>query len=338
MPCSESQVLFLDEPTSGLDSNSAEALVASLRELAREGRTIIATIHQPSSAVFHMFDKLLLLAKPGDGTGGNLAYFGPTSQVADFFAQCGFPLPPNVNVADHVIKCITAHNETQADGTTRTLNQDAIESIVEYFNSSLRPLVRARVLQRATESFEELGTTMVRDPALGPKRASLPALDQRPELHFGGRDPARGDFDLPTQPRIGLGRELALMMREHSLLILRNPRTSIIRLAQVLFLSVLGGLVYLQMGFTQAGLQNRMGALFFFTTNTFLAAMMASLNIFPADRPSTGEPVFPHHPSHALSQSSCESTQVTRTVAWRTGWPSLRLCLPLTLWSRSSIQ
>ena len=42
-------VLFLDEPTSGLDSTTALQLVHTLRELASGGRTVITSIHQPSS-------------------------------------------------------------------------------------------------------------------------------------------------------------------------------------------------------------------------------------------------------------------------------------------------
>jgi len=58
-------ILFLDEPTTGLDARSASLVVKLLRKIADQGRTICATIHQPSSAVFGMFDDLLLLKKGG---------------------------------------------------------------------------------------------------------------------------------------------------------------------------------------------------------------------------------------------------------------------------------
>ncbi|GFQ05348.1 ABC transporter g family member 9 [Phtheirospermum japonicum] len=56
-------LLFLDEPTSGLDSTNALKLVSTLQELAAAdgGRTIVMTIHQPSSRLFYMFHKILLL-------------------------------------------------------------------------------------------------------------------------------------------------------------------------------------------------------------------------------------------------------------------------------------
>lgn len=56
-------VLLLDEPTSGLDSTTAMHLVATLRQLAQGGRAILTTIHQPSSRLYQMLDKLLLLSE-----------------------------------------------------------------------------------------------------------------------------------------------------------------------------------------------------------------------------------------------------------------------------------
>ncbi|GKY96133.1 hypothetical protein MPSEU_000573400 [Mayamaea pseudoterrestris] len=64
-------IIFLDEPTSGLDSRSAMIIVRALRRIADGGRTICATIHQPSASVFEMFDDLLLLKK-----GGRVVYNG----------------------------------------------------------------------------------------------------------------------------------------------------------------------------------------------------------------------------------------------------------------------
>ena len=50
--------IFVDEPTSGLDSFMAESVITALQKIANEGKTILATIHQPSSEVFQLFDRL----------------------------------------------------------------------------------------------------------------------------------------------------------------------------------------------------------------------------------------------------------------------------------------
>lgn len=67
-------VIFLDEPTSGLDSFMSTHVCELLRELAHSGRTIICTIHQPSSQVFTFFDDLILLSD------GCVVYNGPRTE------------------------------------------------------------------------------------------------------------------------------------------------------------------------------------------------------------------------------------------------------------------
>ncbi|KAI1284149.1 hypothetical protein F5Y07DRAFT_348834 [Xylaria sp. FL0933] len=83
-------VLFLDEPTSGLDSQTAWSICTLLRKLADEGQAILCTIHQPSSQLFSMFDRVLLL-----GAGGNTLYFGDigsdASSVIGYFEEHGAP-------------------------------------------------------------------------------------------------------------------------------------------------------------------------------------------------------------------------------------------------------
>ena len=51
-------LIVLDEPTTGLDSFTAEIVIQVLRDLAKSGRTVISTIHQPNSDVFSNFDQL----------------------------------------------------------------------------------------------------------------------------------------------------------------------------------------------------------------------------------------------------------------------------------------
>lgn len=63
-------ILLLDEPTSCLDSTTAQRIVSTLWELANGGRTIVMTIHQPSSRLFYMFHKELLLSKGNPFTMG----------------------------------------------------------------------------------------------------------------------------------------------------------------------------------------------------------------------------------------------------------------------------
>ena len=83
----EPPLILLDEPTSGLDSYMAENITAQLKSLAKSGRTVVATIHQPSTDVFNTFDKVMLLSQ------GHVAYNGRTSKIVAYFASIGFPCP-----------------------------------------------------------------------------------------------------------------------------------------------------------------------------------------------------------------------------------------------------
>lgn len=76
----EPSVLFLDEPTSGLSSRDSENIMDLLKELTLKGKLIFVVIHQPSSDIFKMFDKLIIL-----DTGGYLVYYGnPVDSVSYF--------------------------------------------------------------------------------------------------------------------------------------------------------------------------------------------------------------------------------------------------------------
>jgi ABC-type multidrug transport system ATPase subunit len=55
------QLILLDEPTSGLDSFKALQIVRLLDTFAKRGKTVVATIHQPSSEAFGTFNRLILM-------------------------------------------------------------------------------------------------------------------------------------------------------------------------------------------------------------------------------------------------------------------------------------
>ncbi|CAI8593084.1 unnamed protein product [Vicia faba] len=90
-------LLFLDEPTSGLDSTTAQRIVSTLSDLAKGGRTILMTIHQPSSRLYYMFNKVLLLAE------GNVVYFGKGSEAIQHFSNMGYAPALAMNPSDFLL-------------------------------------------------------------------------------------------------------------------------------------------------------------------------------------------------------------------------------------------
>ena len=81
-------VLFLDEPTSGLDSFMANEVALALQALAKEGRTVVCTIHAPTAFAFSLFDDLLMLKA------GRVLYGGPLSEAPAYFAAVAKVSPP----------------------------------------------------------------------------------------------------------------------------------------------------------------------------------------------------------------------------------------------------
>ncbi len=78
----EPSVLFVDEPTSGLSSRDSENIMDLLKELSLKGKLIFVVIHQPSSDIFKMFDKLVIL-----DTGGYQIYYGNPVEAVVYFKE-----------------------------------------------------------------------------------------------------------------------------------------------------------------------------------------------------------------------------------------------------------
>ncbi len=78
----EPSVLYVDEPTSGLSSRDSENIMDLLKELALKGKLIFVVIHQPSSDIFKMFDKLMIL-----DVGGYPIYYGNPVDAVSYFKR-----------------------------------------------------------------------------------------------------------------------------------------------------------------------------------------------------------------------------------------------------------
>ena len=106
----EPAVLFLDEPTSGLSSSDTEKVVYLLKELTYKGKLIVVNIHQPSSDVYKLFDRLWLLDK-----GGYPVFDGNPIDAISYFKE----------VADY------ADAETSACPTCGNVNPEIVLNIID---------------------------------------------------------------------------------------------------------------------------------------------------------------------------------------------------------------
>ncbi|XP_070503549.1 ATP-binding cassette sub-family G member 1-like [Chironomus tepperi] len=92
------QILFLDEPTTNLDIVASTQCIQFLKDITKEGRTIIFTIHQPCASMLHLFDHIYAL------NNGNCIYQGSSENLIPFFEEIGLPCPSTYNPTDFLME------------------------------------------------------------------------------------------------------------------------------------------------------------------------------------------------------------------------------------------
>ncbi len=78
----EPSILFVDEPTSGLSSRDSENVMDLLRVLSLKGKLIFVVIHQPSSDIYKIFDRVILLDE-----GGYMIQYGNPVDIISYFKK-----------------------------------------------------------------------------------------------------------------------------------------------------------------------------------------------------------------------------------------------------------
>lgn len=137
-------LIFLDEPTTGLDSYTATQVMKMLSKLAKSGRTVVQTIHQPNSEIFGLFDKLMLLSC------GKIIYFNDADKSINYFKEIGYPCPSLSNPADFFMSMMSIESleiadaspdrKKEADGENtveKRYKAQIAEFVEQYQNSSL---------------------------------------------------------------------------------------------------------------------------------------------------------------------------------------------------------
>ena len=144
----EPSILFLDEPTSGLSSRDSENILDLLKELTIKGKLVFVVIHQPSSEIFKMFDRLIIL-----DTGGYLIYTGDPVESISYFkskirqanwndSEC--PVCGNVN-SEQIFNIVESRIVDEYGNATQT-RKISPKEWCEYFNQEVGKEKRHSVL------------------------------------------------------------------------------------------------------------------------------------------------------------------------------------------------
>ncbi|GMR39882.1 hypothetical protein PMAYCL1PPCAC_10077, partial [Pristionchus mayeri] len=261
-------LLLCDEPTSGLDAFLAFQVVSVLRSLARsKGMTILLTIHQPSSQVFKLFDRIYLMSE------GRVAFSGTPAQARECWTRMGRPLPLNFNPADHYINTLAITN-----GPEESRQRREVKRITDSF--ALSP--EGRTLQREARTGE-----VRKDSEMDEMRSSEQgALRSR----MGGE----GKGESSERYKSTWFQQLWSLTWRVYMTIIRDPSLLKTQMAEAIIIAVLTGIIYLGTPLTQKTVMNVNGAIWQnISTQAFLFnfsamhAIIAELPIFSREHNSS---------------------------------------------------
>nr|XP_024379444.1 ABC transporter G family member 14-like isoform X3 [Physcomitrium patens] len=243
-------LLFLDEPTSGLDSTTALRIIKTLQDMAKSGKTIITTIHQPSSTVYHMFDKMILLSE------GHLLYYGDGHQAMSYFASIHFSPPFPMNPADFLLDL--------ANGVTpdRLIEGEDKSGAFEGKKHNEDPQAVRQVLIKAYKSNLEHKI----DTEVASTSAPATAFADKAGLNKWSTS----------------WREQFSVLLERGWKERRHEAFSPLKIGQVLAISIICGLLWYDSPESQV--QDRVGLLFFFITFWGFFPVFSAIFTFPQER------------------------------------------------------
>ncbi|XP_054160831.1 protein white-like [Oppia nitens] len=243
-------IMFCDEPTSGLDSFMSENIVQVMKDMASNGRTVIFTIHQPSSQVVKLFEQLLLIAD------GRVAFMGNIDEANNFFSSIGYTCPTNFNPCDYYIQQLAKIPGKEIECKTKT--DEICDKFLDYSSgTNLKPKSVTTTSSGGNNSFKLLK-----------KKKSLP----------------KQILEAPTY-RTNCFRQFRAVMWRSSLIVLREPMITHMQLLQTVIVSIVIGVVYFNQQLDPKGVMNINGALFLLLTNLTFQNAMAVINTFCVEQP-----------------------------------------------------
>ncbi|XP_032542768.1 broad substrate specificity ATP-binding cassette transporter ABCG2 isoform X1 [Chiroxiphia lanceolata] len=240
-------ILFLDEPTTGLDASTANAVLLLLKRMSKQGKTIIFSIHQPRYSIFRLFDNLTLLAA------GRVLYHGPAQHAIGYFQSLGYQCEPYNNPADFFLDVING------DSTAVAMNK------IDEINTAESTEERTEYDKTLAEHFAEKysSSTYYQETKA-----------QLENISLGNKKKTKSVFRQITYANSFL-HQLKWVSRRTFKNMIRNPQASIAQVCVTAFLGLVVGAIFFGLTEDSTGLQNRVGAMFFLTTNQCFSSISA---------------------------------------------------------------
>ncbi|CAE6475830.1 unnamed protein product [Rhizoctonia solani] len=263
------EVLVLDEPTSGLDSVSAANVARVLAELAHDPENpvaVIASIHQPSSRLYHQFDQILLLSR------GEQVYFGPggTAPVRSLESRGARGMEEGYNVADWLLEVASEGVQPPSRGGYDT----SVGTRASVYDPKAQPNFYDQ--EHGITSEKKLDGSM-RYRGGGGKVSVEEDGDRSTKEESNmvrvvrGRGGQKYAATFLTQVQVLCGREWKNLKRDKTLFYMH--------LGVACILGIFTGGLYFKVGVTISGFQNRVGSLFFMGSLLAFSSLSALYNL-----------------------------------------------------------
>lgn len=276
-------MLFLDEPTSGLDTYTAHNIVSLLRDLAHtQGKTVVCTIHQPSSDIFRMFDDLVLIAH------GEIMYHGPAENLVPYFSRRGLVCPPHFNPADYIFHAVLYDMQAQLKLVSDEMEGEDVAGSPKAEPSS--PDAASGMLRSEREARRRAAYDAMQEDEkkrIASLLADWKSSEEHAALQHELANPLRSalpDPSLLRAERPGNLYAFRYLAGRRWRDLLRHPMKLRVQGFQYVFFSTLLGLIFLQLGSDQNGVQNRSGMLFFVCVQALFLSFFSNLNTFGPEK------------------------------------------------------
>eukprot|EP00300_Choanocystis_sp_HF-7_P013973 c18523_g1_i1.p1 GENE.c18523_g1_i1~~c18523_g1_i1.p1 ORF type:complete len:667 (-),score=28.69 c18523_g1_i1:25-2025(-) len=254
-------ILFLDEPTSGLDAFMSLNVIKKLKAVAKTGRTIVCTIHQPSSEIFSEFDDLILMAK------GKVAYMGEVGDqaktIVEYFDNLNFHCPPYSNPADYIFTHVL--NVSFSESTSKS---DEIKAI------------RDENVEKLISAWDAVSEEANNAAIAASDIALSKYLDDN-----GSINSSSGNLSsIKSGHRSSLLKQTKLLSIRSFNNFMRNPALFKAKAGSGVILALIVGLLYLRLGKSQKTINSRIGAEFFMAINNLFGSVMPMLSVFAGEK------------------------------------------------------
>ncbi|KAF5467209.1 hypothetical protein F2P56_017058 [Juglans regia] len=250
-------ILFLDEPTSGLDSTSAFMVVKVLQRIAQSGSIVIMSVHQPSYRILGLLDRLIFLSR------GQTVYSGSPTNLPQFFAEFGHPIPDSENRTEFALDLIRGL-EGSPGGT---------KSLVE-FNKSWQNMKQHDSSARNSSSETDRQCLSLKE--------AISASISRGKLVSGAPNDVSPSSMVPrfSNP---MWTEMAVLARRSMTNSRRMPELFGIRLGAVMVTGFILATMFWQLDNSPKGVQERLGFFAFAMSTTYYTCADA-LPVFLQER------------------------------------------------------